>query len=552
MKRLFLMFALLAVAAIANEHIDVKQFGAKGDGVTDDTAAIQAALNAAGKQRLSGQADGLYFNAQPAVFFPNGNYVISDVLKPASELILGEGGAYIVQKDKSKDIMFFNYLWEGSVEGVNFVGGRNQVSIGNGNIDMGHVTISKCKFVRAGGVAAETRLGSNSTFFIIRDCVFQYCEQAVISNCDKTTIADCWIETSPKMANKAVIVNAHGIMSVDRMLGVPLVESAGQRWIDNVKGTVFCNECRFGGEGGGFTPVWNFSKFNPIPGTGASVILRNCEVNAQGNYRAMAAVYCIEVPNIISVENCTLCGVPAIMLADSLDMSHYFDTANPGALSYRVDNCTGPDSKKLPPALVKPKMLGKVFVPGQIPMGEAKKLLKNILKNLPPSIVPEDGKACYVPDKKLWTVDALMDATSEKNSERIVMGHKDGRTVLMQRCNGQGWPHVEIRGMEVDLDKFPVLEIRYSNPEDTPLDTSVKLVDEDGGELYQLSGQNGGNDLRFDLRKQKLAGKKRLALRIYYLGLRYIAPKSNSEPYTMEHAAPGNYIILDKVRFAEP
>ena len=48
--------------------VNVKtQFGAKGDGVTDDTAAIQAALNA-------------YPNGKRIIYLPNGTYLVSDTL----------------------------------------------------------------------------------------------------------------------------------------------------------------------------------------------------------------------------------------------------------------------------------------------------------------------------------------------------------------------------------------------------------------------------------------------------------------------------------------
>jgi hypothetical protein len=58
------------------EVVSVKDFGAVGDGVTDDTAAIQAALNSA-----------------TALFFPTGNYFITSTLTlPYKEFIMyGEG-----------------------------------------------------------------------------------------------------------------------------------------------------------------------------------------------------------------------------------------------------------------------------------------------------------------------------------------------------------------------------------------------------------------------------------------------------------------------------
>ena len=48
------------------EFVSVKDFGAHGDGSTDDTAAIQAAINAAGSGR--------------GVFFPGGTYLLSATL----------------------------------------------------------------------------------------------------------------------------------------------------------------------------------------------------------------------------------------------------------------------------------------------------------------------------------------------------------------------------------------------------------------------------------------------------------------------------------------
>lgn len=65
-------------AVLSNVAINVTDFGAIGDGVTDDTIAIQAALNAAGA-------------AKKNVFAPGGQYVISETLYvPAGVTLFGE------------------------------------------------------------------------------------------------------------------------------------------------------------------------------------------------------------------------------------------------------------------------------------------------------------------------------------------------------------------------------------------------------------------------------------------------------------------------------
>jgi len=56
---------------------DVKKYGAKGDGVTDDTAAIRAAI--IGDRTPQAQED--YYFARPRlVFFPKGTYLVSDTI----------------------------------------------------------------------------------------------------------------------------------------------------------------------------------------------------------------------------------------------------------------------------------------------------------------------------------------------------------------------------------------------------------------------------------------------------------------------------------------
>lgn len=66
---------------------NVRDYGARGDGVSDDTAAIQAALAAA--------------SAGECVYLPNGTYVVSGINLPASSITIAGAGAGSVLKLKN-------------------------------------------------------------------------------------------------------------------------------------------------------------------------------------------------------------------------------------------------------------------------------------------------------------------------------------------------------------------------------------------------------------------------------------------------------------------
>jgi len=77
----------------SNGFISVKDFGAKGDGVTDDTAAIQAAINTSG-----------------LVYFPPGNYLTTSTITKASGSlkILGSGiDSAVVLKSGDSDLFLY-------------------------------------------------------------------------------------------------------------------------------------------------------------------------------------------------------------------------------------------------------------------------------------------------------------------------------------------------------------------------------------------------------------------------------------------------------------
>jgi len=111
----------------------VKVFGAVGDGVTDDTAAIQAALDAGG-----------------LVFFPAGDYLITDsLIVDVENTVIHGSGAKIVADDATFHIMLieadFIRIFEFGFEGAAVDGSTIQAGIFTA-LGYDNVVIRNCRF----------------------------------------------------------------------------------------------------------------------------------------------------------------------------------------------------------------------------------------------------------------------------------------------------------------------------------------------------------------------------------------------------------------------
>src|SRR5690606_13557261 len=83
----------------SGDKFNVKWFGAVGDGITDDTSAINAALTAAGRDNT--------------VYMPSSTYLVSDPIRVTSRCIIGErhgraisGGTIIKAGAEIESILF--------------------------------------------------------------------------------------------------------------------------------------------------------------------------------------------------------------------------------------------------------------------------------------------------------------------------------------------------------------------------------------------------------------------------------------------------------------
>lgn len=543
-----LILTLLSAGAWAAELINgpanVRDFGAKGDGITDDTAAIQAAF------------DG---NKAGEVVFPPGTYEIRETIKINGGVIAGVGAAVIHQRNAEKDIFFSDYAWNMTIRGLQFNGGVNQLNLGNSNVDTGMVIIEKCSFYNGSGVAVQMRERSNSTHLIVRDCRFVLCEQALVTYTDWTTFRDSWI-TSAWTRNKAVIVHHGGYMVCDSIVGVPLVTGADQRWIDNYN-VLECRTFRFGGEFGGFTPVVNKGKLNKSLG-GISVYLQNCWVSALGNENKKCAVYCEEIPNSIIIRDCQLAGVPPVMVSPKINLKTYLNHVRPGMMLFDVRGNVGELANKMPVALLqaaKNRDTSPEPIPGQLNPAQTKAALARAVaavkrmkaKSEHPAVshghTQKTSPADYVElgGKAAWDATDYMDGETVRNSEYVAVAPSGDDVVLLRRASGK-WPHALLKNVVIDLDKTPFLSWKLKNS-GAPSSYAVKVLDKQTGKLAMLNEQNWppfdayeAHDLRkaFDVK----GGKRSFTIKFYPLAM-----DSSTAPPTKE-AKPGEYMIVDFIR----
>jgi hypothetical protein len=296
---------------------NVRTYGAVGDGIVDDTQAFQRCIDEATNSSTSivryhdhRLDDPTVVVSRAEVYIPRGHYLLSRTLVLPSYNrkvdayfmppdLRGEARAILRMNESAtdQDIIFGSQVVRWKVSGLQFVGGRNQIHVGNNNTDKGQILVTDCSFDYASGAAirllepsrelqpanvgkpAHRRGapshtlrnfgGSFSTHVSIRDSVFVECVQALVNWADWTTLDNVWITSSPSMPNDTAVIENHDRLWMSNVLGVPREvrgSSSRQRWVDNYLfrsggGRVSMRAFRFGGEGNGLGGVFNFAPF---------------------------------------------------------------------------------------------------------------------------------------------------------------------------------------------------------------------------------------------------------------------------------------------------
>ncbi len=349
----------------------VKDFGARGDGVTDDTDAIQRCITTIESKHKINYSGLVGESSYPEIVFPEGTYLISRAIVIAADspsrglLLRGLGEVTIRQADSEADIFYFHWAYRHTIENLTFEGGRRQLKFFTRNLDCAHLTIRNCRFVNSASYAIDDMLTGKShlsivppyevkmvdglphpeandveelpdvsfgsTMLRITGCSFKNCMKVLRGFSDWICMDHCNIETHPDMTGAAIY--ARGALKLDRVKGTAHPRKGReQRWIDNIGASIILQDVTFDAKGAtGMCPVFNRRIYDNGGLVQGRVIIDGGTFKT-GEWPARCIVYCEEIPNLISIRGSTESSgrtVPALAFREHPGDSYFAHVSYP-------------------------------------------------------------------------------------------------------------------------------------------------------------------------------------------------------------------------------
>ena len=313
--------------------INAADFGIAGDGVTDDSAAIQKVFDAAKRDEMT------------EIIFPGSVYKISQTLRlPARAIIRGSGRAAFVAADQSTHGFSSSDVRELAILNCAFESGGKQMALSIGGGDPARILFDNCSFSNSCAEAitclsgSETFAGRTASRIRITNTLFYNNRTSLVNNVT-ALIDSCWlagyafsfkegIDLKSKRSwegadyrkgmseddplRDIVDIKNDGIMRAENILGVPMGKGYGRnlRWFDNT-GTLFCDYFRFGGEQGGRRAVDIVSGAEKIEN---KAVIRNSWLhhmtgsfhfpnNPEATVPQSHMVFCATAPDLLVLQN---------------------------------------------------------------------------------------------------------------------------------------------------------------------------------------------------------------------------------------------------------
>lgn len=300
------------VSAACQNAMNVQAFGAKGDGETDDTNAIQAAAVASKTYVRPAGPTSSYIGSSDPICFPAGNYVISsEIALKGYANIYGDGDVQITQLCDSCNTFVFRGGYTIKIRNLKFTGGKHQIYFDNANVDTSIVTIENSTFSGSTDYAIYTHGttdGHLSAEISIFDSQFVGVKKVLRNVADYVVFRDSSITLSRDNfdSNSAAIWNreSSSIFMNNVTATANLGGALNVRWMDNY-GNFFADASTFTGENSGIPVVYQLGEgVKAYPWIGKSVSIRNSTLAVGPVSKADAAVIVLKeaVPQLILMQ----------------------------------------------------------------------------------------------------------------------------------------------------------------------------------------------------------------------------------------------------------
>lgn len=236
--------------------INVKDFGAKGDGITDDTQAIQNCFNyvktkiIGSSKSESGYIDFIY----PEIIFPQGVYICG-LVDPPPKLTLKGLGQVIIKSNNKSEIK--GQFIEGVIntllmENITFLSYDKCITVKTNNADFSFHTLRNCRVASCNLFFDQVGYNeSRSITFLMERCHVSYGVKELCKiYSDKSSFKNNWITHSEN--TELLYIDSYA--SFNDNVWVPVNPGFKKAYIrfsasDSVRSLSFMSE-RFGGEGG--------------------------------------------------------------------------------------------------------------------------------------------------------------------------------------------------------------------------------------------------------------------------------------------------------------
>jgi len=372
-------------AGVSDYIVNVKDYGAKGDGVTDDTIALQKAFDAAHKMERSFKLP-FWQATEPEIVIPEGTYLISNMLQISNAVVLrGEGEVIIRSTNRKLPVLNVHWALRVLIENITFEGGEKSIHFYTSNSGGAHIVVRNCTFRDTSSYAIRNVMKGrlvggkwehsgyykstknpdgtrtwklyenpghpytyNSTVFHMEGCRFERCMKVGLLQCDLTVLDNCYIETHPEM--KGAAIESRGILKLENVTGLAHVtEGNNQRWIDYHSSCLIGQNLKLTTDSEkGMCLAHLYVKFRNsfTGGYQHIVILDNSEFQCAGSPEG-AIFYVEELPNILALRDCketSSMSVKALAFKKILDEKYFLQPdgkpiITPDGLAYILDAC---------------------------------------------------------------------------------------------------------------------------------------------------------------------------------------------------------------------